>query len=167
MKHGNDDESIQPADAQLLKTAAQFLDAESDALDASTRAALARARSNAAEARRKQWLQMPWLIWGGAGVGAALAASLTVLVILPQGGGNGADATVADLLAAQERVFDKKSLAVNALNAGGFNQDGFSDAGALSDAEALNEVALVDDADTALADDLAFIAWLEENHDPS
>lgn len=151
MKRDDDEgEFRRPEEQQLLKIAAQFLDAETDAMDVSTRSALARARATAAEARRKQWLQMPWLIWGGAGVGAALAASLTVLVILPQGSGTGTDATVANLLAAQEHAFDRKS----------FHESGFSDG-------SFNEVALVDDTEAAVADDLAFIAWLEENHDPS
>lgn len=160
MKHDNADNVSPPENAQLLKTAAQFLDAETDAMDASTRSALAHARANAAEARRKQWLQMPWLIWGGAGVGAALAASLTALVILPAQNGTGTDAVVEKLLSAQAHVVENDTRGPDAYEESEINDDAFNET-------TFNEVALVDDADSAIADDLAFIAWLEENHDPS
>lgn len=122
-------------DEKSRQAAARLLDAQAESLDAATLAALTRARHAAGEdARRRRQL------WGGAGLGVALAASLTALVVLPRSGiDQGAPAGAG----------------TPAVVASAFANDEFA------------EVALGDDSDTALADDLAFVAWLEENHDPS
>lgn len=123
-------------DGNLRRKAADFLDAQTAAIDAPTQGALLQARLRACEARRRQWAQTPWLAWGGTGVGVALAASITALVILPgnnTGAAANADAALAGMLAVQSDF---------------------------------SEVALIEDEEAALADDLAFVAWLEETHEP-
>ena len=124
----------------LHRRAAAFLDAETEAQDAATRASLARARVAAGAARRRQWLGPRGMAWGGAGLGLALAASFTALVVLPNAGPQ-APATDAALTALVDA----------------HGNDAFD--------AAFNDVASTSDADAALAEDLAFVAWLEENHD--
>lgn len=128
------------ADQALLQTAAGFLDDETNALDRQTRMALADARARAAASRRRQWLA-----WGGGGMGLALAASLTAVVIMPRIGSDAIDSPGKPAALAQLKTL--QDAAVN---------DG-----------AMGDIALTDDTESALADDLAFVAWLEENHDPS
>lgn len=135
-----------PLNEDLRSKAARFLDAETAAMDTQTRDALRAARLHAAQTRRTPWLQL-----GGAGLGVALAASLTALVILPRMGSDGVGGAPQHLAQA---VPDSAPFNAATARAG--------DAAATA-----TDATLLDDADSALADDLAFVAWLEENHDPS
>lgn len=112
-------------DALRMTRAAAYLDGASDAIDARTQAALVQARVNAAEAARTRRQRFAW---GGAGLGFALAASLAVLVVLPEQATQPASGNaVADVLAEQDLALAS--------------------------------------SDEAIADDMAFVAWLEENPD--
>lgn len=129
-EHG--DHAANADDSLHMQQAARRLDAEADALDAATLAALARARREASRRRHGA----SWFGWRSAGLGVALAAALTAVLVMPAGEPGRtppADAALAQLAAI--------------------------------DAEDFRELALTDDSESALAEDLAFIAWLEENHD--
>jgi hypothetical protein len=127
-------------DSRQLRQAARWLDEQADAIDAPTEAALARARASAGDARQRQWLH--WQRWGGAGLGVALAASVTALLLLP-------------LSSSEVHAPVSRDTALAATFAG--MQP--------ADAEHFGDIALAEDNEVALAEDMAFIAWLEETHD--